>query len=218
MAALGDLPGGGFWSEAWAVSADGLVVVGMSDSGSSGDEEAFRWTESEGMVGLGFLGADPEEPMLAGSSARAVSADGSVVVGSTSTATATSHEPFRWENGVMTGLGIRGSATGVSADGSVIVGGAVFAGSVYEPFIWDITHGVRSLRGVLVGDCGLDLADWTLERASGISADGLTIVGYGTNPDGLTEGWIATIPEPATVLLLGLAALALLRNRRQTPF
>ncbi len=117
----------------------------------------------------------------------------------------------------MTGLGIRGSATGVSADGSVIVGSAVFAGSVYEPFIWDMTQGVRSLRAVLVDDCGLDLGDWTLERATGISADGLTIVGYGTNPDGVTEGWIATIPEPATVLLVGLAGLALLRNRRQTP-
>src|SRR4029079_10603321 len=51
---LGDLPGGTFFSEATAVSADGLVVVGVSNS-ASGREEAFRWTRAGGMVALGDL-------------------------------------------------------------------------------------------------------------------------------------------------------------------
>ena len=40
-------------SSALDVSADGSVVVGVSDFGSG--PEPFRWTEAEGMVGLGDL-------------------------------------------------------------------------------------------------------------------------------------------------------------------
>ena len=70
---LGDLSGGSFASRATAVSADGSVVVGESTTASG--QEAFRWTQSGGMVGLGSLSAE--------SSSRAfgVSSDGSVVVG-----------------------------------------------------------------------------------------------------------------------------------------
>jgi hypothetical protein len=49
----------------------------------------------------------------------------------------------------------------------------------------------------------------------GISDDGLTIAGNGDNSYGNYEGWIVTIPEPATLLLLGLGSLALLRKRRK---
>jgi hypothetical protein len=38
----------------------------------------------------------------------------------------------------------------------------------------------------------------------------MTITGYGRNPGGVPEAWIAVIPEPSTALLFGfgLAALA----------
>lgn len=49
---LGDLAGGSFYSEVFGVSADGSKVVGRSVSGS---DEAFIWTASGGMVGLGRL-------------------------------------------------------------------------------------------------------------------------------------------------------------------
>ena len=61
-----------------AVSADASVVVGGS----------VRWTESEGTVSLGSLGG----PF--GSNARAVSADGSGIVGDGSTETGA--EAFYW--------------------------------------------------------------------------------------------------------------------------
>jgi len=197
MVGLSDLTG--FkrgYSVAYGISADGSIIVGESAS-YRGVNEAFRWTKEEGMVGLGFLYV-PTEPPEAESQAKAISADGSVIVG-WSTSSRLGYEAFRWEDGVMTGLGIIGCAYAVSADGSVIVGATIFDRSA---FIWDETNGARDLKDVLVNDCGLDLTGWTLERATGISADGLTIVGYGTNPDGLTEGWIAVIPEPATFLLL----------------
>jgi hypothetical protein len=82
-----------------------------------------------------------------------------------------------------------------------------------EAFIWDEINGMRSLKDVLVNDLSLDISSWTLNAALGISYDGLTIVGYGTNPEGYTEGWVTTIPEPATLLLLALGALMVRRKR-----
>ncbi|HEX7043717.1 MAG TPA: hypothetical protein VF203_03790 [Burkholderiales bacterium] len=78
---LGDLPGGGYYSTATGVSADGSVIVGYSQSVSG--QEAFRWTQADGMKSLAELltaaGVD-----LAGwtlTRATGVSADGSVIVG-----------------------------------------------------------------------------------------------------------------------------------------
>ena len=82
-----------------------------------------------------------------------------------------------------------------------------------EAFIWDTANGIKSLKDVLINDCGLDLTGWTLSAARGISDDGSTIAGYGYNPDGYEEAWIATIPEPATLLFLGLGGLFLRRKR-----
>jgi probable HAF family extracellular repeat protein len=73
---LGDLPGGTFSSYATGVSADGSVVVGRSSSAPG--PQAFRWTQSGGVVGLGRL---PGNTSTFFSSAEAVSDDGSVVVG-----------------------------------------------------------------------------------------------------------------------------------------
>jgi hypothetical protein len=83
-----------------------------------------------------------------------------------------------------------------------------------EAFIWDQSHGMRGLKDVLASEYALNLSGWTLTCASDVSDDGLTIVGYGTNPSGNTEAWMATIPEPTTLLLLALGGLAVLRRRR----
>ena len=52
--------------------------------------------------------------------------------------------------------------------------------------------------------------------AQGISDDGLTVVGFGRNPSGFNEAWIATIPEPNTAFLLmsGLLGLSVCRRDR----
>jgi len=63
---------------ALSMSADGAVIMGYCDR-LTGDvlesEQAFRWTEATGMVGLGSL---PDAPH---SLPTCMSADGSVVVG-----------------------------------------------------------------------------------------------------------------------------------------
>jgi probable HAF family extracellular repeat protein len=150
MVGLGDLPGGAFSSAANAVSADGSVIVGSSESasGTSTGTQAFRWTSDGGMVGLGDL---PGGVFL--SAAFGVSADGSVAVGQ-----------------------------GTSASGT-------------EAFIWDAPNGIRRIRDVLLPEVGAALDGWNLQVARGISADGRTVVGVGTNPNGDGEGWLAYLPD-----------------------
>lgn len=42
-----------------------------------------------------------------------------------------------------------------------------------------------------------------------MSDSGTTIVGTGIDPQGFTEGWIATIPEPETAFLMMIGVLML---------
>ena len=215
MVGLGDLSNGSFSSEARGVSADGSVAVGIGSSTSG--TEAFRWTEAGGMVGLGDLAGGSYASYGYG-----VSADGSVVVGYSSSTSGT--EAFRWtEAGGMVGLGdlpgggFYSYAYDVSADGSVVVG---YSGlpSVSEAFIWDEDNGMQSLQSVLEG-YGLDLSGWALRRAYGISDDGTVIVGWGTNPLGSQEAFLADlsqVPIPSGLWLLGSGLIALLGIRRRT--
>lgn len=191
MVGLGDLPGGVFRSTALAISADGRVIVGAgwSDQGN----EAYRWTTDDGMVGLGDLAGGPFD-----SAAWAVSADGSVVVGDSFDAEA--QRAFRWT--AETGLQrLTGSfederfshAFGIAWDGSVIVGEVALGSRQGGAYYWTADDGVRLLADVL-DEHGVIVPDgWHLDRANAVSADGRTIVGYGVNPQGFTEGWVAYI-------------------------
>jgi probable HAF family extracellular repeat protein len=187
MVGLGDLPGGPFFSYASGISADGSLIVGSSKSATG--MEAYRWTADSGMVGLGFRSA-----------ALAVSSDGSTVV------VVVAEQPYLWTaDGGMVSLGslpgaIDSQPLAISGDGSVVVGYSVSDLYEEEAFVWDADHGMRVLQDVLANDYGLDLTGWSLKGASGISDDGLTIVGMGVSPSGKREAWIAVIPEPTTAV------------------
>jgi probable HAF family extracellular repeat protein len=197
MVGLGKLSG---FANSFAnnVSRDGSIVVGENYNPSN--SMAFKWTQSTGMTSLGRLAGDLF------SQALAVSGNGSVVVGMS--ATDSQHEQaFRWtaQTG-MTGLGfLPGSdtsqATGITEDGTVIVGNCDVG------FIWDATHGMRDLRSYLQS-AGVDVSAWSDLAVGNISADGTIMSGLGYFAGGGTQGWIAVIPEPATMNLLLLGGLA----------
>jgi uncharacterized membrane protein/DNA-binding beta-propeller fold protein YncE len=179
-----------------AVSADGSVVVGAGGPGDG--ERAFRNVRGRVDVLRGPEGT--AERVLA----NGVSADGLVVVGAASTERG--HEAIRWRGGSARGLGglaaeheYFSAAHDVSADGSRVVGTSEGSGGVPEAFVWDEAHGMRPLREVLVRQHGLDLSGWTLAAATAISDDGLSIAGYGRNPRGETEAWIARLPAESNV-------------------
>lgn len=193
-------------SRAYAVSHDGATIVG--GVGFQQAQRPFRWTSQDGIQVLGDLPGGGST-----GKAYAVSADGAVVVGQS--VSDDGHEAFRWTQAEgMVGLGqlpgrSHSDARAVSADGSIVLGQSETMGGM-EAFIWDQDHGMRSLQDVLINEYGLDTGGSRLECASAISEDGLTIVGWGTN-----GGWIATIPEPATLALVVPGALMLVRRRRK---
>lgn len=196
---LGDLLGGDFRSEAYGISADGMVVAGESNSELAGDghydRESCIWTLPDGIVGLGDLPNGRDRNY-----ARAISADGSVVVGDAFTPTERNAYYWTAQEG-MVALGLLPDGTfaryayAVSADGSVIIGEAAYA----KAFIWDKENGTRFLQEVLENEHGLELTGWKLRRATGVSDDGKTIVGFGINPNGEYEAWIVTPIKPNSV-------------------
>jgi hypothetical protein len=79
---------------------------------------------------------------------------------------------------------------------------------------------MKRLQDILTTDFGLNLTGWRLSKAMGISADGLTIVGWGSNASRPSEAWIArldsttnpppvSVPEPSNIFGLGLLGLGL---------
>jgi uncharacterized membrane protein len=127
MVGLGDFSGGAFQSDARALSADGSVAAGYGTSATG--IEAYRWTQSTGMVTLGDLSGG-----LVESRAFGISGDGATIVGYGTSANG--QEAFVWDsangmrslknllatNGVdMTGWTLT-QANAVSSDGRTIVG------------------------------------------------------------------------------------------------
>jgi probable HAF family extracellular repeat protein len=212
MIDIGDLPGGAVYAEARGISADGRTVVGRSSSPYG--RQAFRWTAESGMqvIDLPTRGATGV--------ATAVSGDGHYVLGQTGDGSGWLTDAFLWSE--ETGMVQLGSVPGVDCvvpldladDGKTIVG-YLLSVLHYDmtPFIWDPDHGIRLLETVLTDEYGLDLTGWDLKWANGSSADGRIIAGYGTNPDGNTEAWIAGIPEPGSASIIITAAIALLVAR-----
>jgi probable HAF family extracellular repeat protein len=190
---LGDLPGGPISSLAWGVSADGSVIVGQGNSDAGA--EAFRWTQSAGMVGLGILlGFDF-------SRAQDVSADGSVVVGSVGVGTNTNAGAFIWDavHGMRNlrdvlvddfGLGTSlagwtlNRAEAISADGQFIVGNGINPNGNSEAWLARIP---LARPGDYNGDGKVSAADYSVWRNMK-GAMGAALPADGTGPDGIPDG------------------------------
>lgn len=201
LVSLGFMAGGN-QGQATGVSSDGSVVVGYGRNTET-FTGAFRWTQTGGMVYLGDLPGGSIE-----SRANAVSADGATVVGYGRSADG--KVAMRWtESGGMVTIGylpsnfIQSEALAVSSDGSVIVGTSSTSTGP-RAFVWDASNGMRNIQDLLTA--AGKASGWTISHATGVSANGKIIAGYGTNASGQSEGWILDLdappPPPATVALL----------------
>ncbi len=196
MMGLGYLYPNGTLSKAYGVSRDGKTIVGTSQSfGPGGPQGAFVWTEAAGMVVLPWLPTAP----FASESARAVNADGTVVVGKSPSAGGWSHA-VRWTPTGIEDLvsptysAVHGIAYAVCDDGS-IVGGTVFPSGNDLAFVWTPELGMLNAADYLASHGVTVPVDYTLRSIRAISGDGLTIAGDARSF--LTSqivGFVATIP------------------------
>lgn len=213
-------------STAFGISHDGSLIVGYSGTGTHAvrdpGDQAFLWSESTGYQSLGDLPGGIDSAF-----AREISGNGQWVVGSGSSTNG--EEAFRWSSetgmvplGSLTDPFTRSRGLDVS-DAGVVVGMAAVPVNENplhledgEAFLWTEELGMVSLEDYLTDEYGLadQLEGWSLRGASGLSADGTVIVGFGQNPLGESEGWIAVIPEPTTLCFLSIGGLIMIRRKR----
>lgn len=188
-------PGWGRESIALDVSADGGVVVGQAANARS-HSEAFVWEEGTGPRGLGLA---PNEF----SEAKAVSADGTVVVGLSGNV---SPDVVIWDADGVRNIGrhvdfVATLPKAVSND-TLIVGYGFLENADTHEFFWVQERGFESWFS----------DDFLGSRANDVSADGAVVVGAIK----LSEGWRAyrrsgksfTLLDP----LLDAVALAVSHN------
>lgn len=203
-------------SQAIAISGNGSVIAGISQTAASNEYVATRWTQAGSPISIGVL------PGGSGSNATATNFDGSVVVGF-GNASGYSQRAFRWTTatGVVALDMIPGSggclAYATSGDGNT-VGGTYSTSEGSRAFVWTPSQGMVDLTG-LATSLGLDLSGWTLSEVRAVSADGLTFAGVGVHrlspEEARFEGFVLTIPAPPSVALaLGISVLLVRRRSR----
>ena len=196
-------------ARARGITADGRTIVGgVGSDPRLTARGALRWDDGV----LSEIVDTSGQVDLRSGFATDITPDGSVIVGRVEDRSLGEVALFRWEDGVaeIVSSNVSFARFEVSADGRVIVGA-----SDGEAILWDPVGGQRAIAELLTEELGLDLSGWTLTEATGISDDGLTIVGNGINPSGRPEGWVATIPEPGTGLLVVAGLLGLGGRRRR---
>jgi hypothetical protein len=195
LVSLGTLTGDST-SQACDVSSSGSTIVGASGS------RAMRWSQDEGMVSLGTL-----DDGTISSVARAVSQDGSIVVGQVigtngpqafiwdATNGMRSLEAFLVGNGATISAAHLTDATGISANGHIIIGAATNeAGGPAFPWVasLDTIAPPDNVTAVFADEPSRIVVSWKPSQNSGgyiverrIGTDGnweqLGIAGVGTN-------------------------------------
>lgn len=206
MAGLGFLPGYSS-SHASAISADGSTIAGyVIDQNSM--YQAMYWTQATGMVGIGSLPTAPGQ----NSFANAVSANGSVIVGSAVADGAFNNHAFRWTQatgiqdlGTLPG-GAYSYAVAVSADGTIIAGGSggTNGGNFGFAFRWTQATGMQKLSDLLAARGISPGPGMVLGAAAFMSDDGKITIGNLTGPGGVWQGYY--IARCQSVICQGLTS------------
>jgi uncharacterized membrane protein len=190
-------------SEAYDVSNDGQVIVGISQQGTSPATAIRPVVFAPG--GLGATALPLQNAADVFGEASAVSGTGNTIVGYTAPSGGIAKGMIWRRNGAT--WSIDGAATGpytndgsdgrvfwtgVSGDGSVVVGNSQLSALYYTQ-----AGGIRLLSDVFAA-AGIDMNGWILFTADSISDDGRTIIGTGKYASEDVIGFIARLPAPGT--------------------
>ncbi len=195
---LGVGPGPNDQSTATATNRDGSVVVGNQfiQSQSEFGTEAFEW-KGGSITGLGAL----DDPDRKSSTASGVSADGTTIVGSSSSADG--NRGVRWTNGTLvafgtiySGDGAQSSCDGISDNADWFVGQSI--SNIEIKKMDSIEMEVRTIDAVLwhngsltsLGSLGGNANYGSNATATCVSDDGSVVVGSSSTNDGPYTGFI----------------------------
>ncbi len=170
LVSMGALNAANFSTRAAGISGDGSIVAGFSSQliASTNTQRAYSWTSGGGMVGLGVFSGTGT------SFGYGISADGSTIVGTTTSTGSAVGQGYYRTGGVMTLIPVLpggGSASGraTNMDGTVIVGDS---GAKPFRFAAGATAAIPALAGAPDG----------FGEALGVNADGSIVVGTITSP------------------------------------
>jgi uncharacterized membrane protein len=172
------------------ISADGDVIAGTAGNTFPG-HRAIRWTPAAGIELL---------PMLPGATScfsYGISGDGNVIVGYCEIPVL-GRRAFRWtETESTTALGALPGAMSVARaanwDGSVIVG---YSLQVWDGgWVWTQQTGMVRISSLLPP--GTIPPGYSPDGPRSVSFDGLTIAGWGDNPQFMSEAFVLRLPSSA---------------------
>ena len=163
---------GGRYAEARAITPDGTIIAGRSDSPKG--PQACIWyrdsvTSAWVVRGLGGLSKRKLNSVANSIAIREGSTAGELIVVGKSATVLYPEEAFVWT----------GSLTDLTLG-----------------YMYDLEY-IMTKAEILSGEAG---SEWILNEATGISADGSRIVGWGVNPEGGYEAW-AFIDFPLDLVL-----------------
>ncbi len=178
-------------SAAGGVSGNGQVIVGASSYDPS-NVRAVMW-QGTTITPLAFL-----HNFDTYSFAEAANADGSVILGQSGSIVEHSITPVRWVNGIPSGLGDL-VPDGIDATGLVVAGGTP-PNAVPGATRWTPADGEQSIQALLTA-AGAHPTGWLLMRAV-VNGNGRMFAGYGTDPNGDYQAFIARVPLPASLVTM----------------
>ncbi|MBX3402454.1 MAG: hypothetical protein KF699_03480 [Phycisphaeraceae bacterium] len=209
-------PEGTVLARGFDLAADGQRAVVASSIAGSGTSRVFR---------VGTDGSSDDTTITTwvsqGANALAISGDGLSIAAPVRTLMNEPGPLAIWREGL--GVEVVGlppgahsvDAAAMSFDGQTVVGAALGSSGV-RAYLWSADLGIVDLQTLIVAS-GVDLSNWQLQRATGVSSDGLTIVGQGlhrVNGEWFDQSWIVTIPSPST-LAVASAVCGLISVRRR---
>jgi len=176
--------GGGKFAEAYAITPDGAVIAGRSDSPKGpvaciwfpGDDPATSEVETWLIREIGALSKKSKDAAALGIAYRPGSTAGELIVVGRSKTILYPSEAFVWTGNPV----LEPDGPYTLPDGTV---------NDYIGYFYDLE---KVLTKTGAGEASLMGSSWILYEATGISSAGDRIVGWGINPEGGIEAWLVT--------------------------